>query len=423
MATLAQVKEHLASLRKRGKRNYGDGTILVKKGRRALYGRIWVNGAPNDITLSIEPAQYSKASQAVNAALEELRRIKYNDTERAKHITSISSEPLTIDGILDAYFGELDRRLRTGQKIEQKSIDDARGFVDKHVRPHIGSWVAEDVTKNQIEELRDTIAKTPKERGGGKRSLSGIQAPLKQLRAAYRYAMYECDPPLINRMPKIEILAETHLGRDGYFPEEDIPTILPFFDRSTRVAIAVALDSGLRSIKELLFRRWEDINWKASTIFVLGDSAKNDEGRNVPVRPETMQMLREAKKLRDACFPSCPWVFFWQERRGRGDAGQRMAGVYQQFKDAMNRAAKELKRPELEKRVPHDCRRSFVTNMAVDRALTDTEIQALSGHKDPSVFKRYKVPSRQAAAIAVNIYKQKAGEAPNLSPIRKASVS
>lgn len=416
MSTAQEIKRYLQLTRTLQPRSYGQGSIIVRDGSQSLYGRIWVAGQPEDCTLKTDPSHYVLAQHAVEAAYAELRKLKQSAIELQFFSSLERSSSVTVNQILDAYFLELERRLRTGQKISRQSIIDARGFVDRHIRPHIGIEPAEEVTKNRIEQLRDIIARTPKLRGGGQRSLSSIQAPLRQLRAAYRYALYDCDPRLITKMPKIKIADETHLARQGYFPEELIPALLPFFDPSTRVAIAVALDTGLRSIKELLQRRWEDLNWSASTIYVPGSDTKNDEGRSVPIRPSTMDLLVDSKQIRDEQFPKCPWIFYWRITQGRGLAGRRMATIYSQFKDAMALAAESLGRPDLLARVPHDCRRSFVTNLSLDRVLTDTEIQSLSGHKDPSVFERYNVPSRQAAAIAVQAYRRKAV----VTPIRRS---
>lgn len=62
---------------------------------------------------------------------------------------------------------------------------------------------------------------------------------------------------------------------------------------------------------------------------------KNNKPRYVLLRPQTLELSREAKRVRDDRFPGCPWVFSWYERRGRSIPGERIASAYQQFKSAV----------------------------------------------------------------------------------------
>ena len=97
---------------------------------------------------------------------------------------------------------------------------------------------------------------------------------------------------------------------------------------------------------EVRCRRVSTVRWISGAMGITVTGGRNNnEGRLSTLDQVAISLLREAKQLRDERYQNCPWVCFWHAHRGRGQPGERITGVYQQFKDAMAKAACRTESP------------------------------------------------------------------------------
>ena len=212
---------------------------------------------------------------------------------------------------------------------------------------------------------------------------SSINRELAIVKRAFRLAAQQ-DPPLVNRLPRIAMLAENNV-RKGFLEHDRYVALRNELPSHLQALFVVGFHTGAR-IGELVKLRWNQTEFSAKQIILNPGETKNDEGRTLPIYGEMLEWLRIKKETRDIDFPKCQFVF--------SSAGERITN----WRDDWDAACVRAGVPGL---LFHDLRRTAVRNM-VRAGIPERVAMQISGHKTRSIFDRYNITSerdlRDAAA-------------------------
>jgi len=198
----------------------------------------------------------------------------------------------------------------------------------------------------------------------------------------------------VSQRPHIPALQVSN-ARQGFFEEGDFRALLRELPGALKPVVEFAYLTGWRIPSEVLRLTWAQINFKAGIVRLEPRTTKNDEGRAFPfdALPALKRLLEKqrnrTKALERATGRIIPHVF---HRDGEAIRYFRRAWL-----SAIDRAAckergaiREVVRPELLGRIPHDLRRTAVRNL-VRAGVPERVAMQLTGHKTRSVFDRYNI--------------------------------
>jgi integrase len=202
----------------------------------------------------------------------------------------------------------------------ESQVADSRneGFLTTHrLRPHFGSRIARSLTTADFVKYRE------------EHSTDLTQATLNRhmayLRSGYHTGMKRMTPPLVDFViPYFPMESESDNVRQGFIEYDGYVKIRAALTASLRPLFTCGyhVSTRRREIKDLL---WSQVDLKDNVIILEKRNTKNKEGRALPVYGDMIEALRDQKKLRDAEFPDCPYVFFWHTcDRAIGHGGARM---------------------------------------------------------------------------------------------------
>ncbi|MFQ5949916.1 MAG: tyrosine-type recombinase/integrase [Nitrospiria bacterium] len=186
--------------------------------------------------------------------------------------------------------------------------------------------------------------------------------------------------------PYIPTLQEDNI-RQGFFEWDDFARLRKHLPDYLRPVVTFAYYTGWRS-GEIRSLRWKQVDLKAGYVRLEPGTTKNRKGRSVYLAQELQDLLSDLWKRRRL---DCQWVF---NREGNFIAG---------FRRAWDTACKKT---GLTGMVFHDFRRTAVRNM-VRASVSQNVAMEISGHKTPSVFKRYDIVSEsdlKEAALRVEAF-------------------
>jgi len=243
-----------------------------------------------------------------------------------------------------------------------------------HLKPFFGEFRAAQVGSELISRYVD-------ERQTAKASNATINRELAFLKRAYQLG-YNATPPRVYRVPSFPSLAEDNV-RKGFLKDEEYEKLTTECAKEglwLRALLAVAYNFGwIKS--ELLGLRVRQVDLLARTIHLEVGETKNDGGRTVVMTDEVYTLLAAcvARKAPDN------YVFTREN-------GQQVRDFRTTWTNVCDRAGV----PDL---LLHDLRRTGVRNL---RSLDVAESVAMeiSGHKTPSVFRRYDITDEADLAEA-----------------------
>lgn len=190
-------------------------------------------------------------------------------------------------------------------------------------------------------------------------------------------------------------LREALLKRDKYLKdrrenynkwlsERGMPSVSKsgeYFDYVTPM-ILVALKTGLR-YGELAKLAWPNIDFRAKSLTVTGETSKTTNTRHVPLNPEILEVLKVWRKQ-----TSSELVF-------SGKNGNSIGSIKTAFKKVLEEACiKDFRF--------HDLRHSFASHLA-QKGVPLYSIQKLTGHKTLQMVQRYAHLSEQNLRDAVGL--------------------
>lgn len=198
----------------------------------------------------------------------------------------------------------------------------------------------------------------------------------------------------VSQRPHIPALQVSN-ARQGFFEEDDFRAALRELPAAVKPVVEFAYLTGWRIPSEVLRLTWAQVDFEAGIVRLEPRTTKNDEGRAFPfdALPALKRLLEKqrtrTKALERASGRIIPHVF---HRDGAPIRYFRRAWL-----SALDRAAhrerggvREVVRPELLGRIPHDLRRTAVRNL-VRAGVPERVAMQLTGHKTRSVFDRYNI--------------------------------
>lgn len=224
------------------------------------------------------------------------------------------------------------------------------------------------------------------------------------------------------RTPKVEN------AREGYFEAEDFALVRDELPEYLAGPATFAYLTGWRMRREVVTLTWECVDWHEGTVTLPVSHSKGKHPRRFPFRvlPELAALLERQRALTTALEREqgrvIPLVFHRH--------GAEMKDYYTAWRSALKRAQVKATKGaltlyaagDLEKRIPHDMRRTAVRAL-VRAGVPEGVAMTITGHKTRAVFERYNITSGRDQDEAVAKLAEYLGQVPTgtsraQSPIR-----
>ena len=251
----------------------------------------------------------------------------------------------------------------------------------------------------------------------------------------------ECDPPKLNRAPKIKKLSTKGNQRSGFFEIDDYMKMKAALPDYLVPGFMLAYKSGMRR-EEIYSLFIDQYNAVERQLILKPLGTKTKEPRILKLDPEMDEVIKKQIKIRNKFFPECPYIFFNEagnrikEFRDEWDSALINAGYGLKFvckkcgnitkiNYKINRRKKKIcqcgcQEFRRDNKIFHDLRRTGVRNL-VRSGVPEKVAMQISGHKTRTVFERYNITSEQDLndAVEKSYEYQKKKEAEYLKSIGK----
>lgn len=355
-------------VKRRRKRSHGEGTIAeTKTGWQCEYRRKYKTFSKTDC-------------QTKRDAVEKFALWRKELDEQAR---IIRDRITTMSELFDRFLREL--------RINGRTVYNPTRVLEKHLRPALGHIVAAKLTLDDVEAYIDKRLgeKTYTRRGKTYTRRRPVRPATVNRELSYIVTALRLNRPNVIDL-KIRKLDESDGIRRGLVSREAYEQLLAELPSYQRPVWTIAWHAGVRQGELLKVERaWVDL--ESMVIAVPGrddDRArvtKNADVHYIPLyNPAMLAMARWAYETGD---PRCPYLF---QRNGKPIPAQTL-------KTAVRRARERAGLPDL---LFHDTRRTAVTTM-IDADIDPEHAMAVSGHKDPEVFRRYNIISEARMRKAV----------------------
>jgi integrase len=279
---------------------------------------------------------------------------------------------VTVASVLEEYLRDLRLRERKGVQQEEYRLG-----KDSPLREALGHVQVSALTREAIVQYAEKRRKDV--------SNATISHDLEGLRAALRLAFRA------GRIFRIPAFPEKLNGkvRQGFFDAEEVERLCKKAPSWLAEMMRFAFATGWRR-GELLGLRWEWIDWDEREIRLT--DTKNGEGRVIPIAGELVSIMGRLKDARRVTNPNgsvtlAEFVFH--------DDGQPI--TRKRFMRAWTSARKDAKLPG---RIFHDFRRSGARRL-IAAGVSQAVAMRVSGHKTPSIFRRYQIVETSDVAQAL----------------------
>ena len=249
-----------------------------------------------------------------------------------------------------------------------------------HLLDHFGSARAVTVTA-------DRVATYIRERQDSRAAPATIRNELAALKRMFTLGLRAGK---VAHRPHIPALQVSN-ARQGFFEEDDLRALLRELPAAVKPVVEFAYLTGWRIPSEALRLTWAQVDFEAGIVRLEPRTTKNDEGRAFPfdALPALKRLLEKQRSRTRALERSTgriiPRVF---HREGEPIRYFRRAWL-----SAIDRAAhqergdvRQVVRPELIGRIPHDLRRTAVRNL-VRAGVPERVAMQLTGHKNAIGFR------------------------------------
>ena len=319
------------------KRSYGSGGLYKR-------GRVWWIKYYTDrypVCESTKSRERRSAEEFLKQRLAEVQLGRLPDPK---------TRTLAVRDLLDTLLADYQLRGRAStRQLESR--------LKKHLIPHLGPLKATDFSHRQV----DAYVKHRRQQGAAD---AAINRELEHVRAAFKLAVENED---LAKAPKIRMLAEDNV-RTGFIEHAEYNALKQALPEFLVPLFVVGYHVGCR-LGELLKLRWDQVDLKASQIWLQRGQTKSKIARVLPVYGEMRETLANWLARRNQSFPGCALVF------------HRDGAKIVDFRKAWAKACTQAGVPWLHF---HDLRRSAVRNM--DRAgIPRATIRKIIGHETDAI--------------------------------------
>jgi integrase len=245
----------------------------------------------------------------------------------------------------------------------QKQVQRTTGT--DQLRGQLAHTMFSDVSSHQLQELVKAM-------GINGYKAASIHLQIAQLRSLFNYARKVWRWFVPGGNPAIGLkLPPVNNNRDRILSNSEWTRLLDVLpaaeNRYVIPALALLLETAMRSSEALVTATWNDIDWGACML-KLGDAKAGK--REVPLSPAAISVLR-----------------YLESRRERLDTEPRILPLsYEALKSAWGRACA---RAGIEDANLHDIRHTAATRFALDPRSNKWLLKAFTGHKSSSQLDRY----------------------------------
>ena len=351
----------------------GDGRIYRAPGRKVWMMQFY---APSPCGKMVRVKESSGTSDAV-AANHKLRD-RLAAVRVARKTGGAVELPVnrrvTVAEVLDDYLADLRLREKKGVRNEEFRLG-----KESPLRQALGHVLVTALSRRLLVGYVET------RRSRDKSANATINHDLTSLRSALRLA------ERAGRIFRVPPFPETLRGRvrQGFFTAEEVARLVEAAPVWLAEMIRFAYATGWRR-GELLALRWEWVDGEAGEIR-LPDS-KNDEGRVVPIAGELVSIMDRLKGARCVTRPDGSIALAETVFHCCGSPISR-----KRFVRAWNSARKAAK---LEGRLFHDFRRCAARRL-IGAGVSQAVAMRVTGHKTPSMFRRYQIVESSDVAHAL----------------------
>lgn len=375
---------------KQGRRERGEGHIYLR-------GRIWwmaFYDHGRQVRESCETDNEKKALKMLRDRLAEVRTGIFRNTQNIKY-----------EQLRDAFYQDYEINARKSLRRD----GEGKPHLDKVARldEFFSGWRVSEI---DVDSIGRFIASEQK------RGLAGgtINRSVSALRRMFNLAKKQGK---LREVPYFPMVKES-APRQGFFEREQYEALFSALPDYLRLPLAIGYFTGMRE-GEILGLRWNQVDFLSGIIRLQAGETKNGEGREIPIAPQLLDLLRKQHAKRNA---ACECVCF---RFDRGGHAVRIEGFRKAWYSACVKAGlghmeavvdeagePVLANPRVDRKNPkakpkmvyrgaifHDLRRSGVRNL-VRAGVPERVAMRISGHKTRSVFDRYNIVSQNDLAEA-----------------------
>ncbi len=345
----------------------GDGRAFTRGGRWWI--GFYVNGKQRREPARVVDRGELRPAKDEREALKALR-VARTDVASGRYVPP-STRRTTVKEILDEYLQHQENQKRRAVK--------RLGYHLKPVREFFDGCHAGEVTTARIERYT-------KERLALGRAPATVNRELEGLRGAFRHAMRRT-PPLVAAVPFVPML-HVENARQGFLSRADFEALVAKIDDAdVRDYVAWLFWTGMR-FGETSHLTWDMLDRETWTLRLHASAAKTGEGRTLALTGPLLAIIERRDQVRDL---KCAYIFHRGGRRVRQfwatwAAACRAVGLVPGRKDGIT---------------PHDLRRTAVRNM-VRAGVDPTVAMKVSGHKTPTMFRRYNIVSEEDLRLAMD---------------------
>lgn len=341
----------------------------------------------NVIWISVYEKRNGKSVRVFKSAETDDPRVA--ERERAKLLVKLDrgealkpvSRGITINDLLD-------------DVLERISLDRTPRYYDaaanwaSHARQRFGNMRPCELTKQHMIEMKkemlfDDYAK------------ASINHVMTILRMAFTEGAQQ-EPPKVDRVPQFPMFPASQLKiRTNVCGWADYERLRDVIDPSLKTLVVVLYHLGMRC-GEALALTWDQIDFYPEGSDIPGviklnpGETKNHEGRTCPLYGDLDTYLRWQRKVYDELKPPHNNVFFWHRHSISSNIRTTAGNPIRDFRQSWENAVATLGLPG-DPLIPHDMRRSCVTNMLQKMGMTRERAMQISGHKTESMLKRYNI--------------------------------
>ncbi|MBF0564028.1 MAG: site-specific integrase [Nitrospirae bacterium] len=318
----------------------------------------WLRYAGLDGSMIRESANTSKFKEA-EALLFERKKLIHE-----------GKQPEPVKKIVNYTFKQLaDQYLTWAER--QRSFRSKRGFILQLVEA-FGNIPVRRFNTMMLEQFQtERMAK-----GNKPATVNRLLATIKHMfTKAVQWEMVE--DFAFKKVRQVKLLQENN-RRLRYLPQEECQALLNNCDSHLYPIVVTALNTGCRKA-EILSLKWENVDLKHG--FILLDTTKNGERREIPINTTLKSVLQSVKRRLDV-----PYVFF-------DHAGKSYNDVRRSFNTACRKAG--IKDFHF-----HDLRHTFASHLVM-AGVDITSVKELLGHKTLTMTLRYAhlAPSHKVRAV------------------------
>lgn len=333
-------------------------------GERVEVGPFWIQ-------IWLNRKDYKRSTHSFNREVAEKMLTKLLAAKDAGMLTDAMLKPTRFKDLQAAI--ELDYRLQ-----ERRSTDRMQDAFQS-LNSKFEGWKTSAITKQRLKEYvmeRLEAGKAP----------ATVQYELRMLRRAFHLAEVPCPT-----FPSIEV----NNVRKEFFEPDEFQTVVDRLPVYLQPVMKTGYLMGWRIQSELLPLLWRHVDFKQGIVTLPIGSTKNGEGRTYPFGefPDLRTLFearwKETERLQRERGIVIPWVFYRVTKT--------KVVPIKSYTTAWNNARVKA---GLSHKWVHDFRRSGVRSLR-QAGVPESVAQALTGHKTPSVFRRYDIVDVKDLSVGV----------------------